>query len=224
MDTKTPEVDEQGLLKKAEEDPKSKRWNNPNSRKNLKQYKEPPVDPEIVEDDQEEEEISSFSQAEEITRGRKIDPHLVKKLIPKRTVLTAAEKSVYNGVVITFLSDFKNEEPTASDIDDLMEIALCQVMENRLLEFSKHQPGSLIASSQSLERFGKRKQKAKENLAHRRVDRKDARTSQDVNIVDLVARFDNQRQEVEKQRVEKLLKDTSPLRKDLKDLVEKEVL
>jgi hypothetical protein len=217
MPEKNPEIDTEELKQKAKEDPKSKKWNNPNSRKNLKQYQDPPIVPEIVF--QPEDEGDAESQAEEITRGRKLSPELVKKLVPKRGILTPTEKKRYNGIVTTFLSDFKNEEPTASDVDDILEIALCDVLEMRLLEASKNDPAVLVGVSQSVDRIHKRKQAAKENLATRRSDRKDIRGSQELNIVDLVVRHDLEQQRRDRARVDSLLQEEKDTQAQLDDVI-----
>ena len=199
----------------------NKRGSNPNSLRNLKQFQDAPVEPEIVFGSQ-EEEIESEAQAEEITRGRKLSPELVKKLLPKRGALTPAEKKRYNGVVVTFLSDFKNEEPTAFDVDDILEIAQCDILEMRLLEAAKVDPAALVSISQTQERIHKRKQAAKANLANRRIDRKDARSNQDINIVDLVVRFDNEQKRRNQERVNTLLQEEEAAQRRLKDVLEKD--
>lgn len=217
-----PKIDKKKLEKLVKDDPTSERWNNTNSRKNLRQYRDKPVIPEIVLSG-ETVEIEIQKQVDAITKGRKgLDPSLIKKLIPKRTVLTPAEKERYTGIVTTFLSDFKNEEPTASDIDDIFEIAKCDTMETRLLEASKNDPATLVAISQAMDRIYKRKQTAKENLASRRVDRKDARSSQDTNIVDLVVAFDRHNSKMEQERIDALLAEETIAGKDLRDIIEKE--
>ena len=221
-DEEKPVIDPKVLEDLAKEDPKSKAWNNPNSRKNLRQYKEEPVIPEVLDEDEAADEAEADFQAEEITRGRKISAELVKSLIPKRKILSSAEKKRYNGIVTTFLADFKNEDPTASDIDDILEIALCDVMEMRLLDASRHDPAALVSISQSQERFHKRKQNAKASLANRRIDRKDNRNSQDVNIVDLVVRYDNQQRQKDGARVETLLKEEALAAKKLNDVLDKD--
>jgi len=219
--TKKPEIDEDKLRKLAEEDPASAQWNNSNSRKNLRQYNDSPLVPELVLST-EADEIEIQKQVDVITRGRKLNPDLVKKLIPKRNVLTPTEKERYSGIVTTFLSDFRSEDPTASDVDDILEIAKCDIMETRLLEASKNDPATLVAVSQAMDRIYKRKQSAKENLANRRTDRKDARSSQDVTIVDLVVAFDKHTAELERDRVEKLLKQQEETGAALREIIEKE--
>lgn len=218
--TKTPKVDAKDLEKKVKKDPKSANYNNPNSRRNLKQYqekKDAPVVPEIIQDgDEKEEEL----QAQEIVVGRKLSTDLVKRLMPQRGVLTAAEKKRFTGIVVQYLADFKNEEPTAADIDDIFEIAKSDIMETRLLQASKSDPQALISVSQSLEKIYKRKQQAKENLSSRRVDRKDSRASQDVNIVDLVVRFERETRDAQRKRVQELMAEVDETSEKLKQVLE----
>ncbi|KKK49999.1 hypothetical protein LCGC14_3129390, partial [marine sediment metagenome] len=69
-----PKINEKELNDAAKKDPASKRHNNANSRKNLKQYQETVV-PEVLDADREDD-----AQAQEITVGRKLSPELIKKL------------------------------------------------------------------------------------------------------------------------------------------------
>lgn len=224
-----PNINTDELEELVEKNPKSKKWNNPNSRKNLRQYRdkgEPEegelIEPEVIDPD--EEEAEADHQAEEITRGIKLSPKIVKSLIPKRGVLTPREKERFNRLVVTILADFKNEEPTASDVADILEVAICDTMEQRLMEASRGDPGVIVATSQAMERWYKRKQQARENLATRRVDRnKDARNSQDISIVDLAVRYDAEQRKKDKDRLDSLLKEESNVAKQLKDMVEEEV-
>jgi len=101
-ETNSPKVDEKELEEKAKANPKSKNYNNPNSRKNLRQYRkkeEEFIIPEVVEDDGDD----GTAQAQEIVRGRKLSPEMVKKLIPEREVFTASEKRRFTGIVVQFL-------------------------------------------------------------------------------------------------------------------------
>ena len=154
--------------------------------------------------------------------GRKISPDLIRKLMPQRGVLTAAEKKRYVGVVQQFLTDFKNEEPTAADIDDIFEIAEADIMKARLLKAAKDSPDAIVNINQALERIHKRKQTSKENLSTRRVDRKDARSSQDINIVDLIVRYDLEQKKKDEERVAALLSEEEAIDKQLKEVLEKD--
>jgi hypothetical protein len=201
-------IDEQELKEKAKADPKSKNYNNPNSRKNLRQYQKKEdqfVIPEIVPDDEHGDD--GTLQAQEIVRGRKLSPEMVKKLIPERGVFTTEEKRRFTGIVVQYLTDFKNEEPTASDADDIFEIAKADILEGRILKATKNDPAAMIHSNQALEKIYKRKQSAKENLAARRTDRKDDRHARELTIVDLVVNYDNEQKQLERERVEKLLEE-----------------
>ena len=224
-ETKGAEVDAGELKELAKKDPKSKKYNNPNSRKNLKQYqdKDQPnyLTPEVLDED-DAEGLTEEVQAEEIVRGRKLSIELVKKLIPKRDIFTAHEKKRFVGIVTQFLTDFKNEEPTASDIEDIFEIAKADVLEMRVLQATKNDPTTLIASSQFLDKIHKRKQSAKQNLANRRSDRVGARDSQDLNIVDLVVNYDLQQKKAYEDKVEELLASEKKTRKELREVLEKD--
>ena len=142
--------------------------------------------------------------------------------MPHRGVLTAAEKKRYVGVVQQYLGDFKNEEPTAADIDDIFEIAKSDIMETRLYHASKDSPDALVNINQSLERIYKRKQTSKENLSARRVDRKDARSSQDINIVDLIVRYDLEQKKKDEDRIAALLSEEDVADKQLREVLEKD--
>lgn len=207
-----PAVDPEELSQLVKEDPKSRKYNNPNSRKNLRQYKADEadlVDPEIIDEGDDD------AQAEEIVRGRKLSPKLVKKLIPKRGIFTPAERKRFTGIVIQFLADFKNEEPTASDVDDIFEIAKADILEMRVLQVTKDDPATLVASNQFFEKIYKRKQIAKENLSARRSDRKDSRSGQEISIVDLVVGYDLSRKKADEERIENLLKEEAAAQEKL---------
>jgi hypothetical protein len=209
-----PKINEKELNDAAAKDPASKRHNNANSRKNLKQYQAPVV-PEVLDADGEDD-----AQANEITVGRKLSPELIKKLMPQRGVFTAAEKKRFTGIVVQFLADFKNEEPTAADVDDIFEIAKSDVMEMRLLQATKNDPQGHIAVSQSLEKIYKRKQSAKENLSSRRVDRKDSRSDLDVTIVDLIVIHDRTEKSIQQARIDALLAEVDETSEQLKKVLE----
>lgn len=212
-----PVIDPNELKGKATKDPKSKKWNNPNSRNNLKQYQKKIV-PEIISDIPEDEE----ADVADIVIGRKLNPELVRKLLPQRGVLTGAERKRFVGIVQQYLGDFKNEEPTAADIDDIFEIAKSDVMETRLYKVSKDSPDTLVNINQALERIYKRKQQAKDNLATSRSARKDSRTSQDLNIVDLVVRYDLEQKRRDEERVSALLEEEEITENLLLDVLDKD--
>lgn len=217
---KISDIDVDELKEKAKKNPKSKKWNNPNSRRNLRQYQKdaPAVVPEIVGENHEDEE----GDVAAIVVGRKLNPDLVRKLMPQRGVLTAAEKKRYVGIVQTYLADFKSEEPTSADIDDIFEIAESDIMKTRLLHASKDSPDAIVNIQQAMERIYKRKQAARENLSSRRVDRKDARASQDINIVDLIVQYDLEQKKRDEDRVAALLAEEETAEKQLKEVLDKD--
>ncbi len=212
-------VDPADLEKKAKSDPKSKNYNNSHSRANLKQYQKPLV-PEIVEEESAEADDAAVDA---IVVGRKLSADLVKKLMPQRGVLTVGEKKRYVGIVQEFLSDFKNEEPTAADIDDIFEIAESDIMKARLLRASRDNPETLVQIQTAMEKTYKRKQTAKENLSARRVDRIDAKHTQDISIVDLVVSYDLSQQHKEEERVRELLEQNERAQERLEDVLKEDV-
>lgn len=212
-------IDEASLKEAAKKDPKSKGYNNKNSRKNLKQYQKPII-PELLEAEDAEEENA---QVDALIVGRKISAELVKRLMPQRGVLTVAERKRYMGVVEQYLADFKSEDPTAADIDDIFEIAESDIMKTRLLRASRDNPETLVQVQAALEKMYKRKQTAKENLSNRRVDRKDTRSSQDINIVDLIVSYDSTLQHAEEERISELLAQEESTRSRLLDVLKKDV-
>jgi len=218
--TDTSVIDPDELKQKAKDDPKSKKWNNTNSRRNLRQYQDqnPAIVPEIVGGSLEDDEADVSA----IVVGRKLNPELIRKLMPQRGVLTAAERKRYVGVVQQYIGDFKSEEPTAADIDDIFEIAKSDIMETRLYSAAKDSPDALVNINQALERIYKRKQSAKENLSARRTDRKDIRSSQDINIVDLIVRYDLEQKRLDEERVAALLAEEDKTDKKLKEVLEKD--
>lgn len=216
-ENKPPKINKKDLKNKAQEDPKSKKWNNPNSRRNLKQYQSPII-PEIVNESSEDIEADVSA----IVVGSKLNPELVRKLMPERGVLTAAEKKRFVGIVQQYLGDFKNEEPTAADVDDIFEIAKSDIMDTRLLRAAKDSPDAIVNINQALERIYKRKQTAKENLSARRSDRKDVRSSQDINIVDLVVRYDLEQKKRDQDRVAALLEEEEKIATKLNEVLKKD--
>ena len=60
---KTPDIDKKDLKEKVEKDTKSRKWNNANSRRNLKQYQTPIV-PEIVGESLEDMEADVSAQCD----------------------------------------------------------------------------------------------------------------------------------------------------------------
>ena len=218
MADKPVPVDEKDLQDQLKANPKSKGWNNPNSRKNLRQHRKKEdefIIPEVVADDGDDGTL----QAQEIVRGRKLSPEMIKKLIPDRSIFTASERKRFTGMVVQYLADFKNEEPTASDADDIFDIAKADMQEMRVLKATKDDPAALIHANQALEKIYRRKQSAKENLASRRTDRKDDRHSRETSIVELVVNYDNEQRQLDKLRVERLLEENKKTNEKLKKVI-----
>jgi len=132
-----------------------------------------------------------------------IDERIFERLIPTQQILKPDEFSVYNDLVAVFLRDFSSDELNASDVDDIVSIALNRVLELRLLQQAKDNPDMLIDAAATIEKLRKHTDKLRGNLASRRIDRVDVRSKGSVSILDLAERFDRQKRE----ELDKKLKD-----------------
>jgi len=201
VDKKVP-----GARKKAPKDAttpaKSKKYNS-KSLDNLRQFQE--TDEILIPEILPTTDLDGRGEAEEITRGKKLSPELVMRLIPSKGVFNTVEMKRFVGIVTQYLADFKEEEPTASDVDDIFEIAKSDVLEMRILSATRNDPAALLTASQFLEKNNKRKQVAKENLSARRSDRKDPKAVQGITIVDLVVAYDGEKKRSDQERVDSLM-------------------
>lgn len=182
---------EEELAQEQHESPKAR--NNPNSRKNLIQYRKKTKE-------QKEKMVSNlkFVEKEEDVDPREVlgkfaDIVAIEKLMPALDVLsTRKEQEVYYNYIALVLQDFDADDLTASDIDDIITLALNRVIEYRLLSLSSKSPIKLLEAAPTIERFRKFSEKIKSNLANRRVDRIDVRNKPAFSIVDLAAEIDEQ--------------------------------
>jgi len=204
------------------EPPEEKKKNvNPISIKNLVQFRgqEAPLLPD-PQPPEEENEVADMASS--IVRGKKLNKELVIRLIPDKGVFNSAEKKRFVGIVNQYLADFKDEEPTASDVDDIFEIAKSDILEMRVLAATKNDPAALLTVSQFLEKNNKRKQAAKENLGSRRSDRRDPRAGQGLSIADLVASYDNNQKLKDENRIRALMEEEEEVTKRLDEELKKD--
>jgi len=193
---------EEELAKEKHKSPKAR--SNPNSRKNLIQYRKKTKA-------QKEKMVKNlkFVEKEEDVDPREIlgkfaDIVAIEKLMPALDVLeNRKEQEVYYNYINLILQDFDVDGLTASDIDDIITLALNRVIEYRFLSLSSKHPMKLLEAAPTIERFRKFSDKIKTNLANRRVDRIDVKNRPAFSIVDLAAEIDDQ----EKADFEKRMKD-----------------
>lgn len=193
---------EEELAKKKSKSPKAR--NNPNSRANLMQHRKKTKK-------QKETSIKNLKYVEKhddiIPRdilGDFADIAAIDKLMPALDVLSnRKEQEVYYNYINLILQDFEVDDLTASDLDDIITLALNRVIEYRLLKGGAKNPILIMDAAPTIEKFRKFSEKIKSNLASRRVDRIDIKNKPTFSIVDLATALDVQ----EKNNYEKRLRE-----------------
>lgn len=184
---------EEELANKKSESPKAR--NNPNSRANLMQHKKKTPK-------QKEKSLKNlkFVEKEDDIVPRDIlgdyaDILAIEKLMPALDVLAnRKEQEVYYNYINLILQDFDVDDLTASDIDDIITLALNRVIEYRLLKGGAKNPMLILEAAPTIEKFRKFSEKIKSSLASRRVDRIDVKNRPSFSIVDLASTLDAQDQ------------------------------
>jgi len=125
---------------------------------------------------------------------------------------------MYEGLLSIYLKDFDEDHLTASDMDDLMGIALNKVLEMRLLKDSRGEKvDKLLDTASSIEKLRKQTDKLKDNLATRRKDRIDPKKFSGFSIVDLAVAYD---MEKKREMMDKAIK----FNKEEEEILESELL
>lgn len=184
---------EEELSKEKSKSPKAR--NNANSRKNLAQYNKKTKE-------QKEKMVNNlkFVEKEDDIIPRDIlgdfaDIVAIEKLMPALDVLAnRKEQEVYYNYINLILQDFDTDDLTASDIDDIITLALNRVIEYRLLKGGAKNPMLILEAAPTIEKFRKFSEKIKSSLASRRVDRIDVKNRPSFSIVDLASTLDAQDQ------------------------------
>lgn len=122
---------------------------------------------------------------------------LLKEVLPYEEIFTEEELPMYRDLVDLYMSDFDQDDLTASDIDDIMDLAKNRVLEFRLLKSGKNstEGDRLIDISAALEKIKKENKTLKENLSTRRRDRINPNEFKGFSIVDLAVAYDTQKKE-----------------------------
>ena len=130
---------------------------------------------------------------------------IMNSLIPSGDIFEPQELEMYNGLISAYLKDFDVEQLSASDMDDIISIAMNRVLELRLLKAGKGSPSMQIDASTAVERVRKQTEKLKENLATRRKDRIDPKKYSGLSIVDLAVAFDQDKKHISLTRSKELV-------------------
>jgi hypothetical protein len=194
------------IAQEKHDSPKAR--NNPNSRRNLIQYrndKSVEVKEKIVSGlkfNKIREDVDPFTF---INLPPEYDSKILQAFLPNRLVLKSAdEEKAFYTILNSYMNDFDLAELNSSDIEDIVGLAVNRVIENRLLELSSTDPNILVDVAPTIERFRKHSDKVKGNLASRRSDRIDPKSRQNFSIVDLVCSFDDKKKNSFDNRMEEL--------------------
>lgn len=197
---------EEELAKEKHKSPKAR--SNPNSRKNLVQYnknKKKETKEKIVKGIKFKEKREKVNPFDYIKIPDDFDKNLIIPLLPSRRSLKSAqeEKTLYSTVNV-FLNDFDVFELTASDIEDIVNLAMNKILESRLLEAAENDAEILMDIAQSVERFRKHSDKVKSNLASTRSARIDPKNKQNFSIADIVYAYDDAKKQEYSERIKKM--------------------
>lgn len=139
---------------------------------------------------------------------------LIKDILPMDDVFNEDESSMYEDYLDAYLTDFEADDLTASDMDDIMNLAMNKVLAYRLLKESKDNVGTQVDVATSMEKLDKRNEKIKESLSARRRDRIDPNAFKGFSITDIVIAYD---QDTKRGHAERLAR----LRSEEKELLDK---
>lgn len=126
---------------------------------------------------------------------------LLKGVIPIDDIFVPEEKIIYEALVDVYLKDFEADDLTASDIDDIMSLAMNRVLEIRLLKTTKDDPDRQLDISNAIEKMRKQNEKIKENLSSRRKDRINPHEHKGFSIVDLAVAFEESKKRDLKEKI-----------------------
>ena len=149
-----------------------------------------------------EQEAQCEKELKEITKY--LSQHDLDVIVPTQKVLTKEEKLPYYKIINMFIRGFEGHELLPFDIDDIVQLALNRVLENRLLESGKNSPKDMLDISNSIERIHKHSERLRQNLASRRTDRLDPKDRPTFSIVDLAAAYDAKRKAELDERARKI--------------------
>ena len=129
---------------------------------------------------------------------------MLKEVLPIELIFTEDEVELYNQLVAVYLEDFDTEDLTASDMDDVLDLAKNRVLEFRLLKGSREDVNNQLDTAAAIEKLSKKNEKIKESLSARRKDRINPNEFKGFSIVDLAAAFNNEKKIKLKDKMQKL--------------------
>ena len=129
---------------------------------------------------------------------------ILKEVLPIDDIFDKDEKALYNNLVDVYIEDFDIDDLTASDMDDILDLAKNRVLEFRLLKSSKSNVSMQLDAAISIDKLAKKNEKIKESLSSRRKDRINPNDMKGFSIVDLAVAFNNDKKIELSKRMQKL--------------------
>jgi hypothetical protein len=156
-----------------------KRNYNPNSRNNLVQFQN-------ATKKKQKEDITK-----EILEEVEVDESLLEIIVAHKDVCIGNEDKRFMSYVKEYLKEYskKGTELTVSDIDDIAQLCLNNIMITRMYKDSKKADVSVADVMAAVDRLKKDNVKLKENLASTRKDRVDPRAGQVVTVSDIISEY-----------------------------------
>lgn len=136
---------------------------------------------------------------------RKPSKKLMKQVLPVEEIFTPEELKMYKDLIDVYMADFEDDDLSAGDFDDIMDLAKNRIMEFRLLKESRGADAvaNIMDLAPTLEKIRKQNDKLKENLSARRRDRINPNEFKGFSIVDLAVAFDEQKRERVREQIRK---------------------
>lgn len=161
----------------------SKKNYNPKSRENLRQF-------QSVKAKKQKEDITK-----EILGEVEVDERLINIIVAHKDVCIGKEEERFMDYVREYLKEYskKGADLTISDMDDIAQLCLNNIMITRMYKDAKKADTSIADVMAAVDRLKKDNVKLKENLASTRKDRVDPRAGQVFTVSDIIADYEQER-------------------------------
>jgi hypothetical protein len=131
----------------------------------------------------------------EILGEVEVDEGLLELIVAHKDVCVGNEEKRFMSYVKEYLREYskKGTELTISDMDDIAQLCLNNIMITRMYKEAKKNDVSVADVMAAVDRLKKDNVKLKENLASTRKDRVDPRAGQIITVSDLISEYEQER-------------------------------